>query len=292
MDVPVTPWRAESLWLALRERLPGLSVEVVGVVSSTSSTLIERARGGRGGERSGDRGGERAPGRRAIDLLPCLLVAEHQTGGRGRMGRQWHSQRGASLTFSLSLPLARADWSGLSLAIGVALADALEPDPPAAPRIRLKWPNDLWIADAAGEGRKLGGILVETLSVGDQRLAVIGVGLNVRPIEAPEASSGIATLSELDPQASPPAALHRVAGPLVDALLRFDAEGFAPFVSAWDRRDLLRGRAVRTTDPALPGGVAEGVADDGALRLRTADGSLVPLRSGEVSVRPADGEPA
>jgi BirA family biotin operon repressor/biotin-[acetyl-CoA-carboxylase] ligase len=56
-----------------------------------------------------------------------LVVAEAQTQGRGRNGRAWQSLPGASLTFSLGLPLAPADWSGLSLAVGAALADAIEP---------------------------------------------------------------------------------------------------------------------------------------------------------------------
>ena len=61
---------------------------------------------------------------------------------------RWHGAAGASLTCSLAWPFARADLSGLSLAVGVALADALEP-PPGAGRIGLKWPNDLWLLDGA-----------------------------------------------------------------------------------------------------------------------------------------------
>ena len=84
------------------------------------------------------------------DTQPCLLVAEQQIGGRGRIGRAWRSAPGASLTFSLALPLAPADWSGLSLAVGVALAEALQPGPRAEgrPWLAVKWPNDLWLVDA------------------------------------------------------------------------------------------------------------------------------------------------
>jgi BirA family biotin operon repressor/biotin-[acetyl-CoA-carboxylase] ligase len=277
MDAPSTPWGAEQLWLDLRRRLPGLSIEVVAQTASTNTALLDRARAGR----------------RAADLQPCLLVAEHQTGGRGRMGRRWHSQRGASLTFSLALPLERADWSGLSLVVGIALAEALEPAPPSqGPRIGLKWPNDLWLVDAGGAGRKLGGILVETLAVGPQRMAVVGIGLNVvaaataEASEPPEATTGVAALSELDAGLTAPAVLHRVALPLIDALLAFDAHGFAPFVLRWNARDLLRGHALRTTDAAVPDGTGDGVAADGSLRVRRADGTLAEVRSGEVSVRP------
>ena len=284
-------WGAEALWLQLRELLPGLSVEVVERCASTNTTLLERARVEVRPEADDSevlvrRSVEsKAFGRRAADVQPCLLVAEHQSGGRGRLGRGWSSAPGASLTFSLSLPIARADWSGLSLAVGLALADALDPPTPGtAPRIGLKWPNDLWLMDGPARGRKLGGVLIETVSAGRVRLAVIGIGLNVQPIGSVEASTGFACLQELDPASSAPEALHRVALPLVQALHRFEAEGFAGFAAGYARRDLLAGQAVRTTQPGAGEGTARGVDAQGALQLQTANG-LVAIHSGEVSVR-------
>jgi BirA family biotin operon repressor/biotin-[acetyl-CoA-carboxylase] ligase len=284
MTATQTSWGAEQLWRALRHKLPGLSVEIVARVGSTNSALLERARARRVPD-----GGSAAPfGRRAADFQPCLLVAEQQTSGRGRLGRSWQSARGASLTFSLSLPLERADWSGLSLAVGVAIADALEPNPTAEPRIGLKWPNDLWLMDSAEGGRKFGGILIETVTAGKTRLAIIGVGLNIDPVPVADPASGVACIHEFDPEATPPSVLARIAPPLVDAVLEFDRSGFAPFAAGYARRDLLRGHAVSTTDAATPEGVVEGLAGDGALLLRTPDG-VVSLRSGEVSVRPQPG---
>ena len=95
---------------------------------STNTQLLERARLARPRRVAGDVRAA-AYGRRAGDTQPCLLVAEHQTGGRGRLGRVWQSAPGASLTFSLALPLTASDWSGLSLAVGVALAEALDAVP-------------------------------------------------------------------------------------------------------------------------------------------------------------------
>src|SRR5437867_1513224 len=104
-------WGAEALWEQLAPLLPGLSVEVVHRTSSTNTTLLERARAAPDTRtdspdvlvrRSVESG---AFGRRAVDLQPCLLVAEQQTAGRGRQGRPWQSAPGASLTFSLALPL-------------------------------------------------------------------------------------------------------------------------------------------------------------------------------------------
>jgi len=289
-------WEVQALWQQLLPLLPGLTIEVVGRTDSTNSRLIERARAAAGDPDApitrpgqiGSMGREPATphGRRAGDLEPCLLVAEQQTLGRGRLGRDWVSNPVDSLTFSLALALEPADWSGLSLAVGLALAEALDPAPlSGAPRIGVKWPNDLWYVDGAGAGRKLGGILIETVSVGRHRMCIIGIGLNVRPV----AVEGVATasLQELLPGIDVPAALGRIALPLVQALRRFEREGFAPLVPAYARRDVLRGRAVSASgeDGA---GRADGVDASGALRLLGADGQLRRIVGGEVSVRLSD----
>jgi len=293
-------WGADALWQRLAPLLPGLSVEVVARVESTNTRLLDRARE-LAGEPDGivTRPGELpvpAPerptphGRRGADVQPCLLVAEQQTRGRGRLGRGWLSSAGASLTFSIALPLAPADWGGLSLAVGLALAEALDPttDPSLPPSVYLKWPNDLWLLDAPGRGRKLGGILIETVSVGRHRMCVVGVGLNVLPQPMPELAHGYACVQELDAAATAPGVLARVAEPLVRALLGFQADGFAPHVAAYTRRDLLIGHEIVTTQAGVPAGVAEGVDERGALRLRSE--RLHHLVSGEVSVRLADAD--
>lgn len=336
IDLPVIHWGAERLQQQLAPWLPDLSVEVVHRTSSTNTTLLERARATANGpvdeadaqmlarmpeqtyarahvqaqvqvRRSVESG---AFGRRAVDLQPCLLIAEHQSAGRGRQGRMWQSIAGASLTFSLGLPLTVPDWSGLSLAVGVAIADALDVtavDAPS-PHIGLKWPNDLWLMDgplaSAPRGRKLGGVLIETVAAGhrrggavnepandparSKRLVIVGIGLNVLPFDTVEANTGFASLSELDPALSAPDALARIALPLVNALQRFERDGFAAFAERFAARDLLRGRTVRTTLPEVPEGVARGVSAQGALRVQSTAG-LVNVTSGEVSVRLAAG---
>ncbi len=293
-------WNAPALWAQLETRLPGLSVEVLARAPSTNTVLLERARAAPNGRGLDTPGATDRVGRRQADMQPCLLVAEHQTAGRGRLGRGWRSARGASLTFSLALPLAPADWSGLSLAVGVALADALQPaTAPTLPSIVLKWPNDLWLAPPADQGppadgslgRKLGGILIETLASGRQRLAVIGVGLNVAPLPEPlpaDLHGRMASLAEIDPGASAPAVLARIALPLVDALQAFERDGFAPFAARYAARDVLCGQPVRTTAAGAPEGTARGVDAHGALLVDAADGRHT-IASGEVSVRPAFG---
>ena len=302
MSEPPIRWGAEALWQQLVPLLPGLSVEVVARALSTNTSLLERARAtpdvrDNTSANSADVVVRRsvesgAFGRRAVDLQPCLLVAEHQSAGRGRQGRSWQSLPGASLTFSLGLPLAATDWSGLSLAVGAALCEALEPAHSAGPQIGLKWPNDLWLMDGplhgAATGRKLGGILIETVAAGTQRLVIIGVGLNVLPFDVAEANTGFAALHELDAATTAPTVLAKIALPLVRALQQFEREGFAAFAERFAARDLLRGRTVRTTSAEVPEGIARGVSLQGALLVQSASG-IASVTSGEVSVRLAPG---
>jgi BirA family biotin operon repressor/biotin-[acetyl-CoA-carboxylase] ligase len=201
-----------------------------------------------------------------------LLVAERQTAGRGRMGRVWQSQPGDSLTFSLSLPMAPKDWSGLSLAVGLSLAESLHP------QVGLKWPNDLWVQE-----RKLGGILVEAASMGGRSQVVIGVGLNIRSRSADGLNTAPAALTELRPDITAAQTLALLAAPLIRTLLGFEQSGFAPLQARFESRDVLKGRRVHTSDGAQ--GTCLGVSASGALRLQT-DAGAVEIHSAEVSVRP------
>ena len=270
-------WGAQALWQQLTPLLPGVSVEVLARCESTNSELLERAR--------------QHSGRRDDDQQPCLLVAEQQTRGRGRNGKAWLSSAGASLTFSISLPMQPAQWSGLSLAVGVSLAQALEPSarpiarPGEEPRLKLKWPNDLWLGGGPGTGRKLGGVLIETLAFRGVRFVVVGVGLNVLPQSPEGLDHGFACLQEIMPGVTAPQVLATVALPLVQGLRRFEQEGFKPFAAAFAQRDLLCGMPVITTSVEVPEGIAEGVDDTGALRVRAR--ALHTIVGGEVSVRPA-----
>ena len=256
-------WFQAEIEQAVAPLLPGFAVEVLPEIDSTNTELMRRARDGR--------------------REPVLLVAERQTAGRGRLGRPWHSadaqDTDGALTFSLGLPLAPRDWSGLSLAVGVSLADSLDA---GGERLRLKWPNDLWLDE-----RKLGGILIETAwpqqAEGGARYVVVGVGLNL----APRATEGLATppawLRELEAGATAPDTLRRIAPPLVAAVLRFGQAGFAPFAARFAARDALAGREVVLSDGSA--GRVQGVAGNGALRVQGADG-IVSITSAELSVRP------
>ncbi|MFG6412759.1 biotin--[acetyl-CoA-carboxylase] ligase [Roseateles sp. DC23W] len=209
---------------------------------------------------------------------PLIVSADRQTAGRGRLGRAWQSDD-ASLTFSIALPLPAAlDLSGLSLAVGCTVADVLDP---AGDRIRLKWPNDLFL-----DGAKLGGILIETVPLAhDRRGVVVGIGLNLQPLP-PEAdrsafASGHAALRTLDPEAAAAATLDRLAPALRALLADFETLGFGPWQLAFSRRDLAAGRRVRVGEQS---GIARGVSTRGELLLDTATG-MTFVSAGELSLR-------
>ncbi|MBC7919246.1 MAG: biotin--[acetyl-CoA-carboxylase] ligase [Rhodoferax sp.] len=254
-------WNAEAIWEAVFPLLPSFTIEILPEIDSTNTELMRRARAGQ--------------------LEPSLLVAERQTAGRGRVGRTWlGAAEGESpaLTFSLGLPLAPPDWSGLSLAVGLAVVSSLHPD------LRLKWPNDIWL-----QQRKLGGILIETVSVGVVRYAVIGVGINISMPAANDLRTPPAALHELLPDAQAAEVLGRVVLPLVQQVQRFASEGFAPLRAAFHARDMLYGNEVVCSDGMT--GTARGVDANGALLVHTAQG-LKKISSAEVSVRPQAGSRA
>ncbi|NTV97351.1 MAG: biotin--[acetyl-CoA-carboxylase] ligase [Thiobacillus sp.] len=213
-----------------------------------------------------------------------VLAAEWQSGGRGRRGRTWHAVPGGGLTFSLlwrfNRPLTAL--SGLSLAIGVALARGLRGLGLAG--VGLKWPNDILVG-----GAKLAGILIETH--GDMlssATAVIGIGINVqaRPDDlGPAGYAAVAVEEVLAVRFDRNDLLLRLLAELDEALKTFDGHGFAPFRDEWQALHVWQGRPVQVLGgPAPIDGVAAGVDDNGVLLLATADG-VRPIHSGEVSLR-------
>jgi BirA family biotin operon repressor/biotin-[acetyl-CoA-carboxylase] ligase len=243
-----------------------LKVEIADRIDSTSSELLRRIPG--------------------TDIHRLLLAAEWQTAGRGRRGRHWTSMVGGSLTFSLGWRFEQGAGflSGLSLAVGVAIARALEASNIAG--VELKWPNDL----VHGQ-RKLGGILIE-LS-GDAlgpSLVVVGVGVNVR---LPGAMRGdiaqpVTDLAALAGAIDRNLLLARIATEIAQALEQYGRSGFAPFRAEWQRRHALQRQPVDVLlpDGSVAHGNIAGVDADGALLLERG-GRRSRFVSGEVSLRRA-----
>ena len=224
--------------------------------------------------------------------LADVCLCEIQSAGRGRRGRLWLSPFGASIAMTLAWnsPEGARVKPSLSLAVGVAIARAL--DRMQVRDVRLKWPNDVWLAD-----RKIGGVLVELKAETDGTAqVVIGIGLNVRlTAEARRAiEAGGVRVAAL--QDACPVSLSRntlVAALLVELLSmleRFEAAGFSPFRAEWLALDALGGRAAHVLG-AQGGiaGIARGVDVDGALLLEDG-GQLHRIVSGEVSLRLSEGD--
>lgn len=252
---------------------PGLAaLEVAWSIDSTNSALLARETPATGA---------------------AVLLAERQTGGRGRRGRRWASPLAANVYLSLARRFGGglSRLAGLSLVAGVAAAEALQDL--GFDQVRLKWPNDLVVADAAGGLRKLGGLLVEGGGEGGgPARAVVGLGLNVAMPAAQAATidqpwADLAGLADGEPPSR-----NAVVAALLDRWLpafdAFDAEGLAPFLPRYARVDALAGRPVRVhAADGTRDGVALGLAADGALRVRDAAGVAFAVHAGDVSVRAA-----
>ena len=220
-----------------------------------------------------------------------VLLAERQTGGRGRLGRAWASPLAAHVYLSLARGFGGglARLGGLSLVAGVAVAQALHGL--GFTQVRLKWPNDVVVDDGA-QLRKLGGLLVEGGGeLAGAARAVVGLGLNVRMPDA--AAQAIdqpwCDLTRLAAPAPPPtrnAVAAAVLAQLLPALEAFDTDGLAPFLARYDDFDVLAGRDVVLHGAGgIDHGTALGLANDGALRVRLADGRERHVHAGEVSIR-------
>lgn len=220
------------------------------------------------------------PGRSA------LFVAEQQTAGQGRLGRQWISPAGCNLYVSLAYrfegPPARL--AGLSLVTGIALAEALRAV--GCSRVGVKWPNDLVV-----DGRKLGGVLVQLRALPEgATLAAIGFGINVRMPAGIDDVIGqpwceLAQLLPVLPSRND--LLAQILGDLLPALALFSDRGLAPFRPRWDALDALRGQSARMINgDQQTAGECLGIADSGALRLRVGD-EIREFHGGEVSLRSA-----
>lgn len=208
-----------------------------------------------------------------------LVVADAQTGGRGRRGRRWHSPPGdnlyASFVLRPELPLAEAP--SLSLVAGLAVAEAIAEHAPHA-NVHVKWPNDVRVG-----GKKLAGVLLEaSLRGGELAWVVLGVGINVRGTRPPEGLEDTAGTLRLvrGEDLSRGAVLASLCMGLERRLLDFTRGGFAALRDAVAARCETLGTRVRV-------GAVEGLAvaldDDGALRVRREDGGWVSLRLGDVA---------
>ncbi|MFP5256760.1 MAG: biotin--[acetyl-CoA-carboxylase] ligase [Acidimicrobiia bacterium] len=234
-----------------------------------------------------------------------VVVADHQTAGRGRAGRTWSAPPGASLLASVLLRPPAAVAEACSTAVGVAAAEAVEEVCGFAPR--LKWPNDLvWPGDGSAADRKLAGLLAEadwpvgsSAATGPRRpppeervVVVVGIGINVRlPDELPDELADVAvacnhvTGREADREDLLVALLQHL-GPWYERLLAGDRSSL---VAAWRRRSATLGRRVRIElGPEDVVGTAVDLTQEGHLVVETLEGERRTFAVGDVvHLRPA-----
>ena len=215
-------------------------------------------------------------------LSGTVLVADHQSAGRGRRNRQWMSTPQGSLTFSLLWRFVSSSDAptALSLAVGLGLQRAMAALGVAA---AVKWPNDLLCRD-----RKLAGVLIET-QTGDVKSAVIGIGINISlPATLPgDIARAAISLDEVLPTApTRERLLGKILAHLLVVLEQYGREGFAVLREEWQARHAFENRDIRVGDGNDDlCGICLGVSATGELLVRVGD-RVHRVVSGDVSLRP------
>ena len=207
-----------------------------------------------------------------------VCLAEYQSGGRGRRGRQWVSPYGSNLYLSIDWQFdgGVAALEGLSLAVGVVIVRALSSFDLSD--VSLKWPNDILM-----DGEKLGGVLIEV--VGDHAgpcRAVIGVGINVNmPAQDIEIDQPWVDLKGVSRNHLAAALIHE----LIEMLTLFESDGLKEYMKEWQQLDAFKGKMVSViSGQKMVSGLCCGIADNGALVIDV-DGVKQNMHGGELSLR-------
>ena len=246
----------------LRHHLHGAPVHTCAVIGSTNQYMMQQLDRWQKGE--------------------CLL-AEMQTSGRGRRGRQWHSPFGGQFIMSMYWRLDDGPHAamGLSLAIGVAIVQALEAA--GYNRLSLKWPNDIYMS-----GRKLAGILVEmSAAVGGLCHLVIGVGVNLNLPDDIIAllDQPCAHLSEQNLVTDRNRLSTTIIRFLRENLALFETKGLTAFLAEWNRLDMFMDKPVKVLQgEQVIHGIYRGIDGQGNMLLLDDEG-IRKFVGGEISLR-------
>lgn len=204
-----------------------------------------------------------------------LCVAEYQTAGRGRRGRQWLSPFAGQIMFSFYWTFdPQKSIEGLSLVIGLAIAEVLN--------VQVKWPNDILL-----DGRKLGGILVEIANHKNGMLnLVIGVGINVSLPKQTEISQPYAEICEIDPDVDRQTLLPKLIQHLYARLNIFEKNGINDeFQQAWQSYNAFSNNEVNVlTEQGVISGIEQGIDERGYLKVLCGN-KIQMFNGGEVSLR-------
>ena len=206
----------------------------------------------------------------------CCMAGE-QTRGRGRQARRWVAPPGSALLASVLLSIPSGAAGGVSLAAGLAVADAITALTGLA--VGLKWPNDVMV-----DSRKLAGVLVEVepaAGTATSSAVVVGLGLNLRVPAFPSGVPGVSLHVLVDPPPAAEALLGAWLSALAARVAALEGSGLAALLPDWRRHAVGLGAAVSVSGPPAVRGIAEDIGDDGALLIRTSAG-LVRVLAGDV----------
>jgi BirA family transcriptional regulator, biotin operon repressor / biotin---[acetyl-CoA-carboxylase] ligase len=253
-------------YLTFANKTAVAAIEIFKQLSSTNDYLVELAK--------------------TKKITHKICFAEEQTAGKGRMGKTWFSPYARNIYFSVlwSLPKTDRGLKGFSLAIAVAIAEALQ-NYGIKEGVGLKWPNDvLWYK------QKLAGILIEIPEeTKDVFFVVIGVGLNLdMPTNADkEISQAWTDLAHII-KTTPPR--NKIAGFLLDSILTaikvFARDGLMPFIPGWQKLDIAYGKEVKIISATgNVSGISKGINEQGCLLVEDHVKTLHVINSGEVSLR-------
>lgn len=224
---------------------------------------------------------------RSLSSQAEVCVAEHQTQGRGRRGRSWQSPYGVNIYLSVRWRYnsGPASLSGLSLALGVVLVQALEQH--GAQGLSLKWPNDVLL-----QQHKVAGVLLDVVGEADGPCTLVaGVGINLG-LQTPQASEIEQPWANVS--FSRTVSRNALVGSILDGMLpclqQFTETGLAPYLSTWQQYDAYRDQAVTLINADRQTcGIARGISENGALRIEI-DGVERNIMAGEVSLRAGGAE--
>jgi BirA family transcriptional regulator, biotin operon repressor / biotin---[acetyl-CoA-carboxylase] ligase len=212
-----------------------------------------------------------------------VVIADSQTSGRGRLGREWQTREGKGLAMSIILTPGIPPYKAPQLTLAAAVSIVKAVKKVTGVNMEIKWPNDLLI-----NGRKACGILTEMQSDPDQvRSVIVGIGLNVKKDDfSGELENTAVTLEEA-------AGMEMNRADLASAILMqfasdyklFLEKGFKGLKDDWEKHTCTLGRTVRVEQNGVYfTGKAESVDDQGILQLRTEDGRLHPVVSGDIEL--------
>ncbi|AZL16080.1 bifunctional biotin--[acetyl-CoA-carboxylase] ligase/biotin operon repressor BirA [Rickettsiales endosymbiont of Stachyamoeba lipophora] len=218
------------------------------------------------------------------NITPRVCIAEYQTQGRGRLNRRWYSPFGKNIYLSILYPFEKdmSELVGLSTIVSLAIVDALQ-DLQLAQQIFLKWPNDIIVKQ-----KKLSGSLIEIISEANGlSYAIIGIGLNVNMInDDNHINQSWTSLKQLLNQDVDRNKLCiSLINSLTTYLKKFNQEGFNPFKTEWEQRDMLLNKKVKlVSGNNIISGYGRGINNQGNLMLEVEKGYIKPFSSGDTTI--------